>query len=243
VKVCFAGQTPKSPAFPDAGEDAYALAADDGRVALSDGASESFDSQRWARLLVDRFVRCPAVTAEWVDAAAADFHRQFDRARMSWSQQAAFDRGSFATLLGLEWCASRRELALVGIGDSVAVLVEGDEGVRAFPYGRAEDFERRPQLVCTQVAYNRFLAEPEAANPRHALWRIAEKPRSVVLCMTDALGEWAFRNAQEGHPSWALLAGIGTLAELEALVRDQRLARRLRVDDVTLVVLSFGEGI
>jgi hypothetical protein len=57
--------------------------------------------------------------------------------------------------------------------------------------------------------------------------------------MTDALGEWALRMGEEDGPSWTILLGIETQAELEALVAEERGARNMRVDDVTLVKLTF----
>jgi hypothetical protein len=44
-----------------------------GVYALSDGASVSFDSASWARILVKRYARKPEFTREWLAAAIAEF--------------------------------------------------------------------------------------------------------------------------------------------------------------------------
>ena len=46
-----------------------------GVYALSDGASVSFDSASWARILVRRYTRDPEFTREWLSAAIAEFRK------------------------------------------------------------------------------------------------------------------------------------------------------------------------
>lgn len=239
MKVLFAGQVPKDSSFPDANEDSFALASDIGRIAVSDGASESFDSKTWAHLLTARFVQHPALSASWLADAVADYLVQFDLAQMSWSKQAAFDRGSFATLLGVEEFTDHGTVDILGVGDSLAVLLDGGSFIDSFPYGRAEEFQQRPELFCTNAALNTFFSSPDFFSRHHKTWCIKGRTAPVVLCMTDALGEWALRHAQEGRPVWQVLAGIEGVSDLEALVTEERRTRSMRIDDTTLVRLSF----
>jgi len=239
MKVLFAGQVPKDSSFPDANEDAFVLATDIGRVAVSDGASESFDSKTWAHLLTARFVRHPELSASWLTDAVADYLTQFDLAQMSWSKQAAFDRGSFATLLGIEEFLDHGTVDVLGVGDSLAVLLDGVDFVDSFPYVRAEEFQQRPELFCTNSTLNTFFSSPDFFSRHHKTWCIKDRTAPIVLCMTDALGEWALRHAQEGRPVWQMLAGIEDVPGLKALVIQERLTKNMRIDDTTLVRLSF----
>jgi hypothetical protein len=52
-----------------------------GIFALSDGASISFDSASWARILVRRFTQKPEFTREWLSEAIAEFGKLHDRGR------------------------------------------------------------------------------------------------------------------------------------------------------------------
>src|SRR5688572_10364860 len=124
MEVAFVGQVPKDPSFPDENEDVYELEIETGRVAVSDGASESFDSRTWARLLATRFVKKPELSSNWLAQAIEDYSLSFDPAALSWSKQAAFDRGSFATLLGIEECIAHGTMDVIAIGDSLAVLLD-----------------------------------------------------------------------------------------------------------------------
>lgn len=89
----FAGSVPKEPRSPEANEDVLALSDSANRFALSDGASDSFNSKLWAKLLANRFIADPGVSPQWVDGALADYEAAHDVASMSWSKQAAFERG------------------------------------------------------------------------------------------------------------------------------------------------------
>ncbi len=137
----------KQAAEPHLNEDAIACAHVKGIYAVSDGASESFASRRWARVLVSRYIRRPIIDDAWVAHAISAYHMAFDRAAMSWSAQASFDRGSFATLLGLRF--DTLGVSVLGIGDSLAVLDDGVEIRTTFPYSEPEQFRANPLLLST----------------------------------------------------------------------------------------------
>ena len=61
------------------------------------------------------------------------------------------------------------------------------------------------------------------------------------MCMTDALGEWALFNESEGHPQWALLREFCEIAQFEDFIVSERGKRLIRLDDVTLVTVTFDD--
>ena len=135
MRALFVGSCAKEPDRPEANEDVYAFSADRQRLAISDGASESYDSQLWAKLLTRKFADDASFDQQWLESAVSDYQSQHEFATMSWSQQLAFERGCFATLLSVEYDPDRRSVNVFGIGDSVAVLTVGSEvieGVQDF---------------------------------------------------------------------------------------------------------------
>ncbi|MBN6741970.1 hypothetical protein JKG47_15790 [Acidithiobacillus sp. MC6.1] len=239
MRIVFCGQVPKDPNYPEATEDAVEIAQDVGRLAISDGASESFDSKTLARLIVEGFVRYPELTSEWLSGIQRQYGECYDLSELSWSKHAAFERGSFATLLGLK--ISPTKVDVLSVGDSLAVLLSDTKMIDSFPYGDPQQFQQRPDLFCTNPSLNGFIEEPDFF-PRHQkTWCLDGLERPVVLCMTDALGEWAFRMAQEDKPQWANLLSIADEEQLRYIVYAERQHRRMRVDDVTLVSIAFDE--
>lgn len=217
----------KQLAEPHLNEDFVAYSNAKGVYAVSDGASESFASRQWARILVSGYVRRPVIDEAWLARAISTYHADFDRATMSWSAQAAFDRGSFATLLGLRFGPDG--VSILAIGDSLAVLDDGT-GIRAtFPYSEPGQFRANPLLLST--LYDRNSAILSADFMTH--WRVDGS--SKLFCMTDAMGAWLLSDRPE---RMARLRALKTRAEFVALVEDARADGGMRRDDTTLVVIG-----
>jgi hypothetical protein len=92
MRLSFAASVAKCQQDSRLNEDALGERASHGVYAVSGGASESFDSRRWSKLLVQLFLRNPHVDERWLRRAVTVFAGQFDRETMSWSAQAAFAR-------------------------------------------------------------------------------------------------------------------------------------------------------
>jgi hypothetical protein len=161
-----------------------------GAFALSDGASVSFDSASWSQILARRFARFPVFTPEWLSAAIAEFSKLYDRESLPWMQQAAFDKGSFASLLGVRVFDQGQRIQVHAIGDSLAVLADGDAIKTTFPYTMATQFDQRPQLLCTNPIENAFLVNVHHNYEITADWTFGGMTNPALLCVTDALGQW-----------------------------------------------------
>ncbi len=85
-------------------------------------------------------------------------------------QQASFDKGSFASLLGVRIADGGRAIQVLSVGDSLAVLCDGDRIKATFPLSSAAEFTRSPQLICTNPTHNAFLDKMDLSlRPRRRL--------------------------------------------------------------------------
>lgn len=208
-----------------------------GVYALSDGASVSFDSASWARILVRRYIRNPRFNRAWVAAAIAQFRELYDRDSMPWMQQASFDKGSFASLLGVRVIDAGRLIQVFSIGDSVAVLCDGDRIKATFPILAASEFNRSPQLLCTNPVQNVFLDKIDLDYDLTADWTFCGLERPALLCMTDALGHWLLSRRDHDPSPIAALRALRTPAAFERFIWQERGAGRMKRDDTTLIAL------
>ncbi len=208
-----------------------------GVYALSDGASVSFDSASWARILVRRYTRNPEFTREWLSAAMAEFRKLYDRDTLPWMQQASFDRGSFASLLGVRVVDDGRLIQVFSIGDSLAVLCDGDSIKATFPLSAASEFNRRPQLLCTNPTENVFLDELDVGYDLIVDWTFSGLRQPALLCMTDALGHWVLSHRDRDPSPISLLRKVSTPKAFARFVHDERAAGRMKRDDTTLIAL------
>jgi hypothetical protein len=233
MRLSFAASVPKYQQDSRLNEDAIGDRASHGVYAVSDGASESFDSRRWSRLLVQLFLSNAHVDEKWLRRAITLYARQFDREAMSWSAQAAFDRGSFATLTGIVISRAGSQAQVLGVGDSLAVLVDGKQIVSSYPYQRPEQFAMRPLLFSTVWEKNRALLGQALGN-LGARWSLRHLRDASVLLMTDALGAWLLRDPRSRLPK---LLNLNTPRQFEALVGRERMNGQMRRDDTTLAVI------
>lgn len=208
-----------------------------GVYALSDGASVSFDSASWARILVRRYTRNPEFTREWLSAAIAEFGKLYDRDRLPWMQQASFDKGSFASLLGIRVVDQGRLIQVLSIGDSLAVLCDGDCVKATFPFTAAAAFNRSPQLLCTNPAENVFLNGADLGRDRVADWTFRGLKRPALLCMTDALGHWLLSHRDRNPSPISVLRKVRTPKAFARFVQEERAMGRMKRDDTTLIAL------
>jgi hypothetical protein len=241
MRLRFCGQVPKELDFPESMEDIIGMDIAGRRVAVCDGASESFAAQIWARLLVNAFIRFPAINSKWLEEVNQEYRSNFDLSCLSWSKLASFERGSFSTLLGLEYFEEFSSVDVISIGDSLAVLVSEGELSDSFPYNESASFGQRPTLFSTDTKKNSFVDDADFYNRHVKTWSVCAARHSSILCMTDALGEWVLRLAEEGCPRWKLLLQLETTDCLRELVISEREAKRMRVDDVSLLIVDFYE--
>lgn len=215
-------------------EDSYSWS-HKGVLALSDGASISFDSASWSRILVRQFCRKPQISHDWVSSAIADFSKLYDRNELPWMKQAAFDKGSFASLLGVQFHQDGMLAQILAIGDSVAILCDGDSVKTTFPYRLASEFDQSPQLLSTNPSENGFLREWDESDKLSCDWKFAELKSPALLCMTDALGHWFLSRHEEGGSPVQALRHIKTAKAFNKFVKAERASGQLRTDDTTLL--------
>jgi hypothetical protein len=217
-------------------EDSYSWS-HKGVWALSDGASISFDSASWSQILVRRYCREPQFSHDWLSRAIVEFSALYNRDELPWMKQAAFDKGSFASFLGVQLHDDATLIQIIAIGDSLAVLCDGDRVKDTFPYRVASEFEQAPQLLSTNPSENAFLRDSDWSYNLSCDWKFDGLQEPTLLCMTDALGYWLLSRLQEGGSPITVLRKIRKLKTFVEFVKTERAAGRLRTDDTSLLAL------
>lgn len=218
-------------------EDCYQTSPRKGVYAISDGASISFDSASWARILARNFAKQPSLSLDWVATAIAEFAKKYDREKLPWMQQAAFDKGSFASLLGIKVNEDMQSVDVVAIGDSLAVLCEGQTIRETFPYSTAAQFDQSPQLLSTNPAENSFLNHPDRFSALTTTWNIKGLYEPSLLCMTDALGQWLLNSREKTPAPVTVLRSLRDPKAFSRFVVEERESGRIRRDDTTFLAL------
>lgn len=234
-RIDFSASIPKDVTAPALNEDAWAHDDYLTCLALSDGASESYDSKSWARLLVDRYVDDQRFDAEWVSRAVKDYLSQVDFDRLGWAQQRAFDRGSYATLLGFALAENEVDLDILAVGDSLAVHIRDGAILDTYPFTQPEEFDARPKLVSTKPASNTFLCDSDFFGSSSKTWGVRQG--DVVFAVTDAVGQWFLSECRIKPGIVDVLTKMTSETDFLVLVERLRAENRIKLDDSTFIRL------
>ena len=178
----------------------------------------------------------PFFSTAWVNEAVAEYINGVVADALSWSQQAAYERGSFATLLGVHMPESAEAVEVVAIGDSVAFHLRNGDLIATFPYSSAQEFDQRPTLLSTLAPKNSFLEGAQTGTrPRNEAWSV--RPGDVLLLLTDAVAEWVLRERSEDSSATTVLSNVRSEVDFQQLVATLREQKRMRCDDATAVRL------
>ena len=234
LRIVFQGTVPKDDGPQATNDDCYAGNESRQRFAVADGASESYDSARWSRLLTDAWVTGgSAVSKTGLETLIREYEAACDPVTLSWSKRGAFERGSFATLLGVSTRGDHARIA--AFGDSIVVGFPISGATQSFPYTFAEEFDRRPLLLSTNTDANKAVLKRVTVRGCVTAWPLV--PGTTLLLMTDALGQWLLRHNADG-PARDALQAIRSCEEFGAFVTAERSTSTMRIDDTTLVHLQ-----
>lgn len=238
LEIIFQASISKDAAYPNSNEDVLRFSEDVESLALCDGATESFDSRTWANIVAASFLRTREFSMASLDEAIREYRESFQSAQLSWAQQAAFERGSFSTLLGVCYSKELKSLRVSAVGDTLCALIEGEDVLSTFPYTNPADFDNRPRLLSTIAEQNDGLFDDAGLVGQRASWLLDADLSRQLLCMSDALGRWFLEcNARGDVDSVRALLSCDE-ESFSAFVIEQRQEHALKADDTTLVVIG-----
>jgi hypothetical protein len=168
-----------------------------------------------------------------------EFNSRHDRESLPWAKQAAFDRGSFTSLLGVVINHEASQVHIFAIGDSIAILCDGSRLISSCPYENPSQFDDYPSLLGTILNQNSFDEEERIICTKET-WNYSGMRRPILFSMTDALARWFLEAIEKGRKPSRLLSIVcreGSKGNFSQFVLNERASANLRKDDTT--VLAF----
>jgi len=214
------------------------------RFAIADGATETYDSKRWANQLITSFIS--------PDQDDGIGHPDLERGTMSAWFKAMQDRwqvetpatddyieqqklveGTLATfvggeLTGLDGATPAWQAA--ALGDAVLFHVRNGRLVTHLPPLSSRDFDSAPEGISTLPG--RLDRMSDRLLFQHG--RLA--PGDVIFAATDAFAKWMTTAVERRNDAlWPMLGSLGHPSTFAQLVNAERRAKALKDDDVTLM--------
>lgn len=230
---------------PEQYQDAYAVDAKRGTVAIADGVSSSLFAGSWAKLITQACVQEPptvrdaAAVKQWLDRQRQRWLAPIDVKALSWHQKPKFKDGAATTLLWVRVIPVSEpdggpprayRLYAYAIGDCTLFHVSGGQVQRAFPFEDSRLFEAKPHVL-------RSVELPNAAALSFDSLEDGCEAGDMLVLATDALALWALQELEAGRsPDFDAFWNLGEKGFHEK-VQGLREAQKIRVDDTTLVLV------
>lgn len=228
LRVIFSASVAKDPDDLDSNEDYWVLDEGGNGVAVLDGATESYAARRWARLLGTAWAHRKA---DWLADAQVAYALAMNGAQLSWAQEAASERGSFATIAAIR--AAGDGLAATCVGDTCVMLIDGERLERSHPLTSASQFTSAPlALPSDQGQLDRGRTLLDQVNVTLPV----PGPGLEAWLATDAIACWLLVEDDDQRAERVRrVRSLHSEEEFGILVASERQAGRMKVDDSTLV--------
>ena len=181
------------------------------------------------------------LSSDWLDAARDRYTAKSAPPTDDWAAAHAFDRGSFATFLGLT--ITDATIMVHAIGDTVLFVVTPDGQLSMFPKMEVGDFARNPVLLCSRAGRGAFPDNDEAFSNAELVMNapLGGWEGTRLIAVTDALAEWVV-GSQETTQWLARLdqtAGHRDGGSFRAWARDAIALGEVRRDDCAVLMVRL----
>lgn len=214
------------------------------RLVIADGASQGFESKKWAISLVSSFIeKNPAFEKgeieDWLKTPIDEWKGAINWKILPWYAEEKARRGAFSTLLGIDFGNnSSNRWQAIAVGDSCLFQLREDKVISHFPIESSKDFDSTPDLISTRKDYNSSSLE------NLKIFSGDCKPNDLFILATDAFSAWFLSLIEAGQKPWKVffeLARIDAPKKVECrifreLINYLRDRGRMQNDDVTVML-------
>lgn len=223
-------------------EDSIAIDPETCRFSVADGATEAFDARRWAERLAQHWVqRESTLTLEefrqWVAAEGRELQDSWSGLNLSWYSEEKARAGSFAAFVGVELDLNTDlpSWKAIALGDACLLHCRGGVLIKGLPLSRSESFNTAPILVASDSSLH------ESSMTAVTIDSGSCESGDVLWLMSDAVAAWFLRGLENADGCTPRLFDAKCDEELTRFFDAERLAGRIRNDDLAIVRIEIKE--
>ena len=231
---------PKLGHEPSECEDAIAVDIENCRFAVADGATEAFDARNWAQRLARNWVQNQSAATveefrEWVAAEGRELRDSWNGLSLSWYSEEKARTGSFAALVGVELDLKTDEPSWKAIALGDACLLHCRQGtlLKSLPICCSDSFSSTPVLVPSDSTMH------EACMKSVVIDTGSCESGDVLLLLSDGVASWCLERFEKHEFTPSEFFETKEDDELKQFFDDERLAGRMRNDDVAVLRIEI----
>ena len=225
-------------------EDALATNHETGRFAIADGATEAFDSARWAQQLANHWVNAndliqPEEFWAWLENEGQTHSDSWSGLDLPWYSMEKREAGSFAAFVGvqIDFATKRSRWSAIALGDSCLAHLRSGLIQTVFPVSNSADFSSAPVLAPSCTSLN------AKARSSIALTNGDITAGDQILLFSDAVAAWYLSLVEQRDDAtkveFGYLLSSNDESSIANFLEDQRSKGRLKDDDIAIVSVEF----
>lgn len=216
-------------------QDKYNFSNSNKCIALSDGTTQSFKSELWARMLVDNFVNNPLFDVDLLKKNLKKLATEFESTDFEFSsnfakaslEKAKKSKGGTATFIGLQFINDSSGKVL-NCGDT-CLFVLRDNKINSFPFKSLEELDNNNYFINTNK-----LLEDEIENEFFNFNEITILKDDIIILATDAISRLIFRKPE----SISSILKCNNFEDLKSFCETSWENKELEEDDISIVIVS-----
>lgn len=215
-------------------QDKYHYDINKGIFAISDGATQGFRSEIWAKMMTEKFIQNPEFNTDNFISNLQKYAQEFSNISFEENPNPALRQvelrkkadGSYATFMGVQIINST--MHYISSGDVCGFIIS-DKGISSFPFQSIGDLDNDKGFLSTQrLLNNQVKVEQFKQNS------IQIKEGDIIILMTDAIARLALRDNK-------IMNTIINLADFDSFkdyIMKEWESKRLEEDDITICVIE-----
>jgi hypothetical protein len=221
-------------------EDVIAFDMQTCRFAVADGATEAFDARNWAERLAQSWVRNESTLTveefrEWVANEGRELQESWSGLNLSWYSEEKARTGSFAAFVGVELDLKSDvpSWKTIALGDACLLHCRDAALLKSLPLSQSENFSSAPVLVASDAALHENSMQSVVIDSGSC------QAGDVLLLMSDAGAAWCLQTFENNILDVPTLLSTKSDEELQRFFDEERLAGRIRNDDLAIVSIEI----
>ena len=216
-------------------QDKVAINQSNNSLAISDGTTQSFNSEIWAEIITKEFVGKPSFDAKVLLETFITSAKKFKERKFEFNANPAkaalekdkLKKGSTATFIGLQY--KNNCVQAISIGDSNVFLVN-EQGITAFPFSDLDSLDANNDFINTEK-----LISDEIEVKSFKVSSFAIKQKNKLILSTDALSRLILKDSKVLKE----LMALKNFYEFKDLCLKYWEQKVLEEDDITAVIVDF----
>jgi hypothetical protein len=215
-------------------QDKYNFSTSNKCIALSDGTTQSFKSELWARMLVDNFVNNPLFDVNLLKEEFKNLATKFKNTDFEFSsnfakaslEKAKKNKGGTATFIGLQFINDSC-IKVLNCGDTCLFIIRNNE-IISFPFKNIEELDNNNYFINSNKLLDNEI-ELEFFNFNE----ITILKDDIIILATDAISRLIFRKPE----SISLILKCNNFEDLKSLCETSWENKELEEDDISIIIV------